>query len=253
MTNDIWVDVPFHLYDVFHAEFTDQPAPESASVTDVSEAKDGGVVRWNDGNAYFFSTQRPGVKVVAPESCSALFATLTELTSVDVSMLDTSYTTNMERVFGDCENLKDIRGLETWDVSKVQNMRWMFSSCHALRNVDALADWNVTEVLNMNQMFDSCCSIKNVDGLAKWDVSHVQDMGGMFMYCRALRNIEALADWNVGNVQNMSYMFSNCYRLKNVDGLKNWNVNHVQNMTGMFWMTANDVDFPSLQNVDGLA
>jgi surface protein len=133
MINDLWYGLSDQEVQepVFNIVFTDQPAPAEGTSTDVSEADDGGVIRWKDGKSYYFSTQRPGVKVTAPKDCYMLFAGITELKSVDVSMLDTSYTTEMEGVFSECKNLRDIRGLETWDVSKVYNMKKCFLTATA--------------------------------------------------------------------------------------------------------------------------
>jgi surface protein len=207
-----------NLKNVEAIQFTDQPAPKGTSVADVSEAGDGGVVCWNDGNSYYFSTQRPGVKVTAPKNCYMLFGGHPCIKTVDASMLDTSSSITMERMFYKCDELECIRGLEAWDVSRVQNMRWMFAGCHALQDISGLAGWNVSNVLDMNLMFSCCFALKNVDALAGWDVRRAADMGAMFWNCTSIRNADALAGWNVSGAENIYSIFAFCDSLHSVPG-----------------------------------
>jgi surface protein len=145
-----------------HIVFTDQPAPKGVRKYDVSKAQDKGVVRWKDGDTYYFSTQRPGVKVVAPEISTYLFLGLKKLETIEASMLD---------------------------VSNVTDMTGMFFSCKSLKNVDGLASWDVSNVAIMYCMFDGCRSLKNVDSLSNWDVSNVKDRDGMFYRCSNLTTV----------------------------------------------------------------
>jgi surface protein len=169
-----------------HIVFTDQPAPKGVRKYDVSKAQDKGVVRWKDGDTYYFSTQRPGVKVVAPEISTYLFSELEKLATIEASMLD---------------------------VSNVKRMDGMFLSCKSLKNVDGLASWDVSNVTSMDDMFLSCKSLENVDGLAKWDVGNVIPMKAMFCGYKSLENVDGLVSWDVGNVTTMKAMFCDCPNL----------------------------------------
>jgi surface protein len=171
--------------------FTDQPAPKGKETVDVSEAKDKGVVRWEEGNTVYLSTQRPGIKVTAPTDCTQLFRGCVSLERLDVAMLDVSNVTDMTGMFMYCRNLPTIEGLETWDVGRVERMADMFSGCTSLTNIDAIAEWDVRNVYCMNGMFDGCRSITNVDAFSKWDVREVEDMRCMFNFCKMLASLSS--------------------------------------------------------------
>jgi surface protein len=128
------------------------------------------VVRWKDGDTYYFSTQRAGVKTTAPEDFSHWFGGLKNLTSLDATMLDTSSVRNMDGLFVNCSSLVDIVGLEDWDVSHVKSMDAMFESCESLQNVDFVAKWDVSKVKNMNWLFWCCPSLQNLNGLRNWNL-----------------------------------------------------------------------------------
>jgi surface protein len=239
--------------------FTDQPAPAGAETQDMSEAQDGGVVGWMQGDTYFVSTQRPGMKVTAPADSSRLFSYL-QTQSIDVAMLDTSTVTNMTAMFDGCASLTDLAGLSQWDVSHATNMNGMFFYCTALTNIDGLAQWdthNVTDmafmfegceflaepdvsgfdtshVTTMTEMFRGCESLENIDALASWDVSNVETAHGMFAWCKSLTNIDGLASWDVSNVTNMGEMFSDCTALTNINALASWDTHNVTDMSFIF-------------------
>jgi surface protein len=203
-----WKYAPDHV-GVAHVVFTDQPAPKDVRKYDVSDAKDKGVVRWRDGDTYYFSTQRPGVKVVAPQHCDQLFQGCISMQSIDGSMLDVSNVQDMGWMFCHCCSLEDIDSLADWDVGQVRHMESVFYNCFALRNVDALQNWNIHNVNWMGGMFISC-SLENTDAIARWDVSNVKHMDGMFCHCESLENVDALAQWNVDQRCTTQHMFDGC-------------------------------------------
>jgi surface protein len=199
--------------------FTDKPAPYGMEVHDVSEAQDGGVVAWEESGTYYISTQRPGIKVVAPQNCCFLFFYCSAMETFDGTMLD---------------------------VSHVEEMNYMFYGCKSLKNVDSLQDWNVSNVKRMANLFGDCTSLENVNGLANWDVSNATYICGMFENCLSLESIDSLASWNVSKAGLwISSMFAGCRSLKNVDSLSNWDVSNVKNMDGMFYRCSNLTTVPS--------
>jgi surface protein len=222
LKHDCWKYANDHI-DATRIVFTDQLAPKGVRRYDVSDARDRGVVRWKDGDTYYFSTQRAGVKVTAPRNCADLFAEIEGLETLDGTMLDTGNAVDMSCMFFRCKSLANIIGLQDWNVSNVTDMASMFAECYALENVDKLHSWDVSHVENMNGMFWACASLTNVNGLADWDVSHVTKMNYMFGHT-SLTNIDAIAEWDVSNVTDMRGMFWRCWSLQNVDGLRDWNV-----------------------------
>lgn len=164
--------------------FTDRIAPQNIVLTDLSVAKDGGVVRWREGDMYYISTQRSGMKVKAPKDCSFLFSECCRF--IDASMLDVSNVTNMRSMFSYCQFLEHVDGLENWNVSNVVDMTCMFSNCWRLKNIDGLENWDVSSVVDMNYMFQTAISLENIDPLESWDVKNVKYMVGMFDGCKSL-------------------------------------------------------------------
>ena len=73
--------------------------------------------------------------VILPEDCTRLFYNMNEVTSIDLSNLDTSCVTNMYGMFMGCNKLTglDVSGFDT---SKVYDFRNMFDHCGELRELD---------------------------------------------------------------------------------------------------------------------
>lgn len=57
---------------------------------------------------------------------SRMFNDCRSLESIDVSKINTANTTELVAVFERCYKLKEIKGLESWDVSKVKNLNSIF-------------------------------------------------------------------------------------------------------------------------------
>jgi surface protein len=236
----------YFSYSIKQIIFTDQPAPAGAEAQDMSVAQDGGVVGWMQGDTYFVSTQRPGVKVTAPADCGAMFSSL-PAESIDVAMLDTSKVESINLMFYDCKSLVNLKGLETWDVSNVTKMFGTFSDCTSLASLDGLAGWDTSNVTDMSYMFDGCGSLENIDPLANWDTSQVEDMRRMFRDCKSLASLDGLSHWNTSNVTNMRCLFKGCESLKTLNGLAQWDVYQVNDETHMFSYCK------SLSNIDALS
>ena len=119
---------------------------------------------------------------------------------------DVSHVTDMSGMFYDCQYLKALE-LNNWDVSKVTNMRGMFAKCHHLTNLD-IRNWDVRQVRRMDYMFENCGNLKELD-LNIWDVNNVEGMTGMFYYCNNLTELH-IENWDVSRVKDMFQMFAKC-------------------------------------------
>ena len=86
-------------------------------------------------------------------------------------------------IFRGFYKVKQIIGLEDWDVSSVKDMKFMFSFCKNF-NSD-LSNWDVSNVKDMHYMFYKCRSFNS--DLSNWDVSKVENMTGMFSECDSLK------------------------------------------------------------------
>ena len=58
----------------------------------------------------------------------------------------------MDRMFGGCNKLKEIKGIDNFKTNNVSNMIAMFQDCNKLEYLD-LSNFNTSNVTDMNKMF----------------------------------------------------------------------------------------------------
>ena len=155
----------------------------------------------------------------------------TYIYKIDLSNWDTSYITNMNRMFYNCKHLVSIDSSE-FNTSNVKNMNSMFYDCKNLVSLD-VSNWDVSSVTDMNSMFYDCKNLVSLD-VSKWDVSSVTDMGSMF-FCFNHYDLTKLdvSNWDVSSVTNMYYMFYGLKSLIKLDVSK-WDVSSVTSINAMF-------------------
>ncbi len=160
---------------------------------------------------------------------AAMFGNCSKLINLDVSHFDTSNVTDMGGMFQECSKLTNL-DVSNFDTSKTTSMVTMFLYCHSLTVLD-LSNFDTSNVTSMRQMFYSCNSLTNLD-LSNFNTSNVTDMGSMFDGCNSLTNLD-LSNFNTSNVVYMTYMFARCRNLTSLD-LSNFNTSNVTEMFGMF-------------------
>ena len=117
--------------------------------------------------------------VLAPKDSTELFRKLTILTEFEnLTYLDTSEVTNMDRMFYDC---------------------------YTLKNLD-LSNFNTANVTSIADMFFYCVSLESLD-LSKFDTKKMTDMTGLFKSCKRLKTLD-LSGFNTANVTTMKDMFN---------------------------------------------
>ena len=176
--------------------FTDEVAPEGASTTDLTVAKDGDVVGWLDGTTWKVSTQDSNKTVAFNENCVGMFISRdnsgeikpSKLTQISFNNVDTSNVTDMSDMFVGCVNLREL-DLSHFDTSKVEDMLEMFSGCLSIKHLN-LSCFNTSKVVEMNAMFAGCENLQELD-LSNFDTSNVTDMRSMFSGCENLTKVKA--------------------------------------------------------------
>ena len=209
--------------------FTDETMPTSAALIDADADGDEGVVAWMDGTVMKVSTQTPGRQVIADTDCQKMFASKSNLISIDFNNLNTSNVTDMRYMLYNCSGLTNL-DLTHLDTSKVTDMSFMFGYCSGLTNLD-LTSLDTSKVTDMSYMLCNCSGLTNLD-LTHLDTSKVTDMSFMFGYCSGLTNLD-LASLDTSNVTGMGSMFYGCSGLTNLD-LTPLNTSKVINMASMF-------------------
>ena len=227
---------------------------------DISSKQDGSVMLWytdKDNNSlYEISIGSENGSVEANTNGSGMFAYLDNVSTLDLSGLDTSNMTSMSRMFYNSKSLTNI-DLSGFDTSKVVDMKFMFGGCNNLKNLD-LSNFNTSQVINMYAMFMNCSNLKELD-LSSFDTSNVTNMGHMFENCKLLKKLNLLnfntskvtqmhamftnnvslnsldlSSFNTSNVTRLEYMFSGCANLTNIIFGNNFNTSNVKNMSYMY-------------------
>ena len=192
----------------------------------------------------------------------------------DASFRDFRPTTTA-RWFYNCDELKQIEGLEYLNTQNVTDMNGMFAGCRYLPSLD-LSHFNTQNVTNMGSMFSGCSGLTSLD-LSHFKTQNVTDMSWMFKGCSGLPSLD-LSHFKTQNVTNMREMFCVCsgvttlykthlntQNLSEISGmfygcsgltsldLSHFNTQKVTYMTEMFWgcsgLTSLDLSHFDTQNV----
>ena len=228
----------------------DNIVPETATESwDISEAGDGSVMAYVEddgtGNSTYKLTIGGKGGIIANESMVGYFYWFSEVTSMDLSALDTSEVTSMDEMFAGCSSLTSL-DVSNFDTSQVTDMFGMFNSCSRLTSLD-VSNFDTSQVTDMGDMFKSCWGLTSLD-LSNFDTSKVTDMFGMFEYCSSLTSLD-LSNFNTSNVTGMDSMFSDCSNLTSLDVSK-FDTSEVTDMNYMFcncpaWNTVDQTKFPN--------
>ena len=145
-------------------------------------------------------------------SMRSMFASCTNLTSLDVSKFRTQNVTDMYYMFGDCSSLTSL-DVSKFDTRNVTDMAYMFGSCTILTSPD-VSNFNTANVINMSFMFSGCGNFTSLD-VSNFNTANVTSMHCMFSGCGNLTSLD-LSNFDTQNVAYMSYMFSNCVNLATI-------------------------------------
>ena len=89
-----------------------------------------------------------------------MFINCSNLTSLDLSGLDTSAVTTMEEMFANCSHLTSL-DLSGFNTSAVTNMYQMFFDCKSLTFLD-LSSFDTSAVTYMNFIFSGCSGLTSL-------------------------------------------------------------------------------------------
>ncbi len=141
-----------------------------------------------------------------------------------------------EGMFYDFEGVTKITGLQhmKFKGSNDVSLQSMFSKCIKLKELEGIQNWDMSNVTNASFMFDECSSLENID-LSGWQNVNLEDLYSMFEGCTSLNSITLFPAKKLKNLQRV---FFNDKKLKNVYNVKSWNTSNVINMYAMFYSTA---------------
>lgn len=173
-----------------------------------------------------------------------MFSNCESLQSIDVSHFNTANVTDMSQMFAGCESLNSLN-ISNFDTSNVTSMLDMFFSCWTLRALN-LSNFNTSKVEFMEGMFYNCKEISSLD-LKNFNTSKVYNMGYMFSGCESLTTLN-VSSFNTSKVIYMNCMFQDCPSLTQLD-LSNFNTSNVTKMDNMFGVFGSSVH-SSLTNLN---
>ena len=155
------------LYDAYMGTESNVTIPGEATLHGViyHKVRITNSIRWNACTNLSFEQ---GVEF--PDDSSWLFGQGWNLSSIDLSNVDTSNVTNMSNMFFGLNELEEVN-LSGVDTSSVTNMREMFDGCYGLKNLD-VSGFDMSNVSDISCMFDSCYFLKELD-LSSWNLSSV--------------------------------------------------------------------------------
>lgn len=173
---------------------------------------------WTENEFASQITRVEFVNEIVPKYTSYWFYRCENITSLDLSNLDTSNVTDMSGMFYGCESLTNLN-ITNLDTSNVTNMSSMFGTCLALTSLD-LSNFKTSNVTDMSSMFYYCPDLTNLN-VNSFDTSNVTNMERMFGSCFNLTSLD-LSNFDTNAVQNYGYMFMNDYNTQVYIG-ENWN------------------------------
>ncbi|APX71352.1 hypothetical protein BTM29_01750 [Companilactobacillus allii] len=168
--------------------------------------------------------------VIFNQDSSNLFASLTNVKTIDVTNADTSNVYDMSNMFKSCPVLTTISGIKNFDTSQTTNMHGMFDTVVSLKTLD-LSTWDTSNVVDMGRLFAGDSALK-VTGLNDLDTSQVTDMQYMFYNSRQ-ESLDDIENWDVSKVENFAWFFGSCTKLTEID-LSNWDTSSATSMQSMF-------------------
>ena len=163
-------------------------------------------------------------------SLKQAFVNKSNLTSLDLSHIDTSACTNMMQMVDRCHYLTSIN-LDNFDTSACTNMQAMFYWNNRLTSID-LSSFDTRSVTTMNNMFYWCTELSSITFGENFITTNVTDMGYMFSDCSSLTSLD-LSTFDTANVTNMEQMFRS-FGGMSLD-LSNFDTRKVTNMREMFY------------------
>ena len=90
-----------------------------------------------------------------------MFNNCRKITTLDLSMFDTSNVTNMTQMFENDIALTSLN-IDGWDTKNVTVMNNMFSGCSGLTSLD-VSGFDTSNVTNMSNMFSNCSKLTSLD------------------------------------------------------------------------------------------
>ena len=144
---------------------------------------------------------------------SYMFEGCKDFEYLEICWPDTSKIININYVFKDCQNLKDIKGLSKWNTENVKSMVGFFYGCFSLESLPDISEWSTENVIDMSYLFYECCSLESLPDISKWNIKNVNNINHLLYDCSSLKSLPDISRWNIKKVKDISYLFYGCNSL----------------------------------------
>ncbi|GEM_PF-7004729 len=168
---------------------------------------------WYENNTIYLYSEAENVYM--NNISGTMFRKMRSLTDISgLSMFNTHYVTNMNRMFQDSTSITSLSALSGWEVGNVTDMTYTFGANYVPSNYRPM-------------------SINDISALSSWDVSNVQSFDQTFKCTPGITSIAAIKDWDVSNATTTNQMFNRA-GFSDASELVNWDVKCVTNFNMMF-------------------
>ena len=149
------------------------------------------------------------------------------ITSLDITRINTSSIEDMSRMFAGCSSLGSL-DLSNFNTANVKTMNGMFQGCYKLVSLD-LSKFNTSNCTNFGSMFANCSSLGSLD-LSSFNTSKSTFFAKMFDNCTSLVSLDlSNFDMRKAKANYCGDMFSYCNKLTHIkckQAFKDWCITH---------------------------
>ena len=146
--------------------------------------------------------------------CDFMFASLTNITEIDLSSFDFRQVTTMAYMFYNCISLKSIKFASNINTGYLKLMNSTFACCYSLESLD-ISKFDLSKVEYMGGVFYACHSLESLD-LSNLNMNKNLVFASAFRDCFNLKSLD-LTGASANSAVHFAYMFLNCYSLISLD------------------------------------
>ena len=213
---------------------------------------------YEDGTVYMYSNND---NVYLNSNCQVMFAYLTNLQEVDLSMFNTIRVHDMQQMFYQDESLESLN-FDQFETVSVSSTMGMFGYCSKLKKLD-LSHIRTNKILsNVDEMFIGDSDLEELIFGDDFDISketqsdHVK---GLFTTLGSLKKIKFGNNFNI-NVNSIIGLLNNKFNLEEVEFGDNFITSNVKDISLMFagdgklvrLINLNKINTSNVENMYGL-
>ena len=157
--------------------------PTNDNIVSTSDSNTPTYAWFNNGTLYYYTD---AVNLYMNANAHVMFYDLRSVTSIDLSDINTSRTTNMQSLFNNDYSLTSV-DVSNFDTSKVTNLSYMFYNCTALASVD-VSNFDTASAQYIQCMF-RYAGLQSLD-ISSFDMSNVTNTANMLTNMTSLESLK---------------------------------------------------------------